>query len=268
MLKEKYENLKNYLASLQSVACAFSSGVDSTLLLKIAHEVLGENVIAVTLASNLFPKRELKESKDFCENNNIKQIILNFNELEIEGFKNNPENRCYLCKKELFSRILKIAEENNLNYVIEGSNLDDISDYRPGLQAIKELNIKSPLRFAEFSKSEVRQLSWELGLKTFNKPSFACLASRFVYGETITDENLKMVENAEQLLLDLNFKQLRVRIHDNLARIEILPEDFQKIIQEDIRNKIYSNLKNLGFDYVTLYLIGYRTGSMNEILKK
>lgn len=266
MLKEKYEILKNYISSLGSVACAFSSGVDSTLLLKVAHDVLGENAIAVTASSSSFPQRELQESKNFCKKNNIKQIIFDSNELEIEGFKNNPKNRCYICKKELFTKILEIAHENNLANVIEGSNLDDMGDYRPGLQAIQELNIKSPLRFAKFSKAEVRQLSWELNLPTFDKPSFACLASRFVYGENITPEKLKMVEQSEQLLLDLGFKQVRVRIHNNIARIEILPEYFSKIIQDNIRKKIYDSMKKFGFDYVTLDLMGYRTGSMNETL--
>ena len=166
----------------------------------------------------------------------------------------------------MFTKILETARENNLSNVIEGSNLDDLGDYRPGLKAIQELKIKSPLRYAGFSKSEVRELSKKLNLKTFDKPSFACLASRFVYGETITLEKLKMLEKSEQLLFDLGFKQLRVRIHNNIARIEILPEDFTKIIQEDIRKKIYNSLKSFGFDYVTLDLMGYRTGSMNEIL--
>ena len=263
MLEEKYEVLKNYIASLDSVACAFSSGVDSTLLLKVAHEVLGEKVIAVTAKSELFPEREFEESKEFCEKNHIKQIIVTHG---INILKDNPKNRCYLCKKELFTKILETARENNLSNVIEGSNLDDLGDYRPGLKAIQELKIKSPLRYAGFSKSEVRELSKKLNLKTFDKPSFACLASRFVYGETITLEKLKMLEKSEQLLFDLGFKQLRVRIHNNIARIEILPEDFTKIIQEDIRKKIYNSLKSFGFDYVTLDLMGYRTGSMNEIL--
>ena len=266
-LNEKFEKLKDYLASLESVAVAFSSGVDSTFLLKTAHDVLGDNAIAVTASSLSFPERELNEAKNFCEKNKIRQIIFESEELDIDGFKNNPKNRCYLCKKELFTKILKIAEENGIKNVIEGSNLDDLGDYRPGLQAIKELEIKSPLRVAELTKKEIRELSKELNLKTWDKPSFACLASRFVYGEEITREKLKMVSSAENLLMGLGFKQFRVRIHGKIARIEILPEDFGKIIEENVRGKIYGELKALGFSYVTLDLKGYRTGSMNEQLE-
>ena len=264
MLKEKYSALKNYISSLGSVAVAFSGGVDSTLLLKVSHDVLGDKAVAVTLASDLFPHREMDESKNFCAENNITQIIIHVDELAIEGFAQNPKNRCYLCKKELFTKISAVAEEHNLSYVVEGSNLDDLGDYRPGLKAIDELGVKSPLRFAQLTKSEIRELSHQLGLKTWEKPSFACLASRFVYGETITAEKLIMVGRAENFLLDLGFKQMRVRIHGDIARIEILPEDFTRII--DLRTKIYDELKQLGFSYVTLDLKGYRTGSMNETL--
>ncbi len=268
VINDKYQVLKNYINSLESVAVAFSGGVDSTLLLKTAHDVLGDKAAAVTASSSSFPERELNESKKFCAENNIRQIIIHSDELNIPGFKDNPKNRCYLCKKELFTQILETARENNLAYVVEGSNLDDLGDYRPGLQAIEELEIKSPLRAAGLSKAEVRELSWELGLPTWNKPSFACLASRFVYGEKITEEKLKMVAQAEDLLISLGFRQVRVRIHENIARIEILPEDFSLIIQEGTRIKIYNTLKDLGFSYVTLDLKGYRTGSMNEVINK
>ena len=265
-IKEKYNILKEYIASLESTACAFSGGVDSTLLLKVSHDVLGDKAIAITASSQSFPERELNESINFCKINNIKQIITQSNELDIPGFKDNPKNRCYLCKHELFSQIIKIAHENNIAHVIEGSNTDDLGDYRPGLQAIQELSIKSPLRKANLSKSEVRQLSWELGLPTWDKPSFACLASRFVYGEKITPEKLKMIERAEELLLSLGFRQVRVRIHDNIARIEIEPKEFSRIIEDNTRTKIYDSLKDYGFSYVTLDMKGYRTGSMNEVL--
>ena len=265
-MAEKLGFLKEYIASLESVAVAFSGGVDSTLLLRVAHDVLGDKAVAVTIKSNLIPQRELDEAKSFCESNHIKQIIINVDELEIEGFKENPKNRCYICKKNLFTRILATAHENNLAHVIEGSNLDDLGDYRPGLKAIDELEIISPLRVAGLRKSEVRELSRELGLKTWNKPSFACLASRFVYGELISLEKLLMVDKAEELLMALGLKQFRVRIHGNIARIEILPEDFARIIQEETRTRIYNALKDFGFSYVTLDLKGYRTGSMNETL--
>ena len=266
-IQKKYKILSNYIRSLESVVVAFSGGVDSTLLLKIAHDVLGDKAIAVTASSCSFPKRELNETKNFCLENNITQIICVSEELSIEGFKNNPKNRCYLCKRELFTKILDIARKHNIANIIEGSNLDDLGDYRPGLQAVEELGVKSPLRFAGLNKSEIRELSWELGLPTWNKPSFACLASRFVYGETISEEKLNMIDRAEQLLLDLGFYQVRVRLHGNIARIEILPQDFNLIIQNELRTKIYEALKNLGFSYITLDLSGYRTGSMNETLK-
>ncbi|MCH5321412.1 MAG: ATP-dependent sacrificial sulfur transferase LarE [Eubacterium sp.] len=264
-LHEKYEKLKEYLKSLESVAVAFSSGVDSTFLLKTAHDVLGDKVIAVTAQSCSFPKRELGEAIAFCEKENIKHIVFESEELDIDGFSQNPVNRCYLCKKEIFEKIIKIAKEYSVENIVEGSNTDDDGDYRPGHQAVKELNIKSPLRFAELSKEEIRTLSKELGLPTWKKQSFACLSSRFVYGETISREKLIMVDKAEQLLLDLDFTQVRVRIHNNIARIEVNPNEFEKLLEN--REQIVSSLKEYGFAYVTMDLTGYRTGSMNETLK-
>ena len=265
-ITEKYNNLKEYLISLESVAVAFSGGVDSTLLLKIAHDVLGDKAVAITIFSSLFPHRDFLEASKFCADNKINQIMCPVDSMKIEGLKNNPRNRCYLCKKDLFTRLLTRAKENNLAYVIDGSNVDDLGDYRPGIQALNELGIKSPLQITGFTKSDIRELSKSLGLQTWDKPSFACLASRFVYGETIDKTKLKMIENSEQLLMDMGFKQFRVRIHGNIARIEILPEDFSKILQDETRTKIHEALKNFGFSYVTLDLKGYRTGSMNEVL--
>ena len=266
-IHDKYTSLKEYIASLGSVAVAFSGGVDSTLLLQVAHDVLGSQAIAVTLSSSLFPQRELHEAQDFCTNRGITHIVCEVDELSINGFRDNPPNRCYLCKRALFTKLLDIAAQYNIAHVVEGSNIDDLGDYRPGLQAIRELDIKSPLREASLTKSEIRQLSRELGLPTWEKPSYACLASRFVYGDTITHEKLLMVERAEELLLSMGFKQMRVRLHGSLARIELLPEDFPSILHEDIRTKIYDTLKSYGFSYVSLDLKGYRTGSMNETIK-
>lgn len=264
-LEYKYQHLQDILRTLGSVAVAFSSGVDSTFLLKVAHDVLGDRVIAVTASSCSFPERELKEAQAFCRENGITHVICKSEELEIEGFQKNPVNRCYLCKHELFEKIWMIAEEHGLAAVAEGSNMDDNGDYRPGLIAVKELGVKSPLREAGLNKAEIRALSKELGLPTWNKQSFACLSSRFVYGETISEEKLRMVDKAEQLLLDLGFRQVRVRIHGTIARIELLPEEFENLL--NVRETVYAQMKSFGFTYITLDLLGYRTGSMNETLK-
>ena len=263
---EKLEKLKEIIKGYGSVAIAFSSGVDSTFLLKVAHDVLGDQAIALTASSSFFPRREFKEARGFCEKEGIQQYICEIEELGIPGFCQNPANRCYLCKKELFERFQAVANENHMSVLAEGSNRDDEGDYRPGLQAVAELGVKSPLREAGLTKQEIRDLSRELGLTTWEKPSFACLASRFVYGEEITREKLAMVEQAEQYLLDLGFYQARVRIHGTMARIEVLPEEIERLLEKRTRLEITTRLKQYGFSYVTLDLQGYRTGSMNEVL--
>ena len=223
-MENKLEHLKEYLKGLGSVAVAFSSGVDSTFLLKVAHDVLGDKAIAITAQSCSFPKRELNEAKAFCEKEGIQHVICQSEELEIEGFSKNPPI------------------------------------------AVKELGVKSPLCEAKLTKAEIREYSKELGLPTWDKQSFACLSSRFVYGETISEEKLGMVEKAEQLLLDYGFHQVRVRIHGSLARIEIMPEEFPKLLEKNVREDIAKKFKEYGFTYVTMDILGYRMGSMNETL--
>ncbi|MCR4901874.1 MAG: ATP-dependent sacrificial sulfur transferase LarE, partial [Butyrivibrio sp.] len=247
-------------------AVAFSSGVDSTFLLKVAHDTLGEKCIAITGKSESFPSKERQEAEAFCQREGIKQIEFSSGEIYEESYAANPKNRCYICKHILFSRMLELARENGIENVAEGSNMDDLGDYRPGLQAIKELNILSPLRKVELTKAEIREYSKEMGLPTWSKPSFACLASRFVYGERITADKLKMVEQAELLLADIGLKQYRVRIHDKMARIEVYPDDIELLVKKEIRDRIVTSFKEYGFSYVTLDLQGYRTGSMNETI--
>lgn len=265
-LHMKYNQLIDYLKGLDSVAVAFSGGVDSTFLLYAAKEALGSNLIAVTARSLSFPERELKEAIQFASDHNIKHSIVDSEELDIDGFSSNPKNRCYLCKSELFTKIQEIATEKNIAAVLEASNSDDNGDYRPGLIAVKELGIHSPLRQVGFTKPEIRELSREFGLPTWNKPSFACLSSRFPYGESITPERLIMIDQAEQYLLDLGIWQVRVRIHNNLARIETDEKGFSILLNSEVRDKLYEEFRKIGFTYVSLDLKGYRTGSMNETL--
>ena len=262
----KLERLRERVRVIGSAVVAFSSGVDSTFLLRVVHEELGERAVAATIRSHTFPKRELDEATAFCRAEGVRHAVIASDELNIPGFAENPPDRCYHCKRDLFSKLLAFAHENGLAAVLEGSNLDDDGDYRPGRRAIRELGIVSPLHEVGLTKAEIRVLSREMGLPTSEKPSFACLASRFPYGERITAAALERVERAEQWLLDagLGLKQLRVRSHGDLARIEVPSDAIPRLAARAA--EIDAIFKELGFAYVALDLRGYRTGSMNEVL--
>lgn len=265
--KNKYENLKKIIKECGKLAIAFSGGVDSTFLTKVAHDVLGENAVAVTISSLFVTDDELSGAKKFCEGEGVKHVIYKADVLSIPGIDVNPPDRCYICKKAIFTNVGKIVADMGINVVAEGTNVDDDSDYRPGMRAIKELGVRSPLKEAGLTKNEIRQLSHMLNLPTWNMPSAACLASRLAYGEKITGEKLNMVYKAEKYIRSLGFGQFRVRLQSGIARIELSPDDIDRFMDKDIRNAVSEKLHNIGFKYVSLDLDGYRTGSMNEVLK-
>ena len=269
-LAEKETRLKEILLGLESAAVAFSGGVDSTFLLQAAREAMGGRALAVTGRSPSFPERELAAARRFTSERGITHLEVDSDELEVAGFAANPVNRCYLCKKELFAKILKVAGERGLSTVLEASNLDDEGDYRPGLLAVRELGVLSPLREAGLTKSDIRALSRAWGLPTWDKPAFACLASRFPYGEAITREGLEKVDAAEVFLLSLGCRQVRVRCHDRgrLARIEVDEESLDLLAAPDRRRLVADKFSALGFTYTALDLNGYRAGSLNAALNR
>lgn len=267
-MHEKLERLKNDIEKMGSLAVAFSGGVDSTFLLKVAYDVLKSRTLAVTVRSETFPEREFRQAVLYAEQIGVDMSVIAFDEFEIEGYSQNPVDRCYHCKKELFGKILDISKKKGIRFVVDGSNFDDLSDTRPGMKALRELSVASPLIEAGLRKSEIRQLSKEMGLPGWERPSFACLASRFPYGQEITKEKLKVVEAAEQFLLDLGLKQVRVRHHGNIARIEVSRDELKTFFNEDLMDRVARKFKEIGFPYTTLDMQGYRTGSLNEVLKK
>jgi uncharacterized protein len=262
--QQKFDNLKDILKSMGKVLVAFSGGVDSTFLLKVAQDVLEENVLAVIASSATYPEREQQEALRIAENLKVRYKVIHTKELDDPHFRDNPPERCYFCKKELFSRLQDLAIQENIPHVCDGSNFEDTLDFRPGSKAAEELDVRSPLKEALLGKSEIRVLSKKLGLPTWDKPAMACLSSRFPYFTPIDNESLRQIDQAEEYLRNKGLSQLRVRHHGQMARIEIDPSDFSLVMAKQTREEIVEALKKIGYLYITLDLAGYRTGSMNE----
>jgi uncharacterized protein len=265
-LQKKADHLESLIKQYTSVLVAFSGGVDSTLLAFICKKVLGDKTVLVTATSSTYPQRELDDARAIGSSFCLKHLFITSEELDIPEFSKNPHDRCYYCKKELFSKLLEVAHEQGCDTVFDGNNIDDIGDYRPGRRAIKELGVVSPLELASLTKQDIRELSRHYNLPTSEKPAMACLSSRIPYGEEITNEKLRRIEKAENFLADSGFTQFRVRSHEDLARLEFISSEIEKAFLQ--RVEIHKALKTAGFSYVCIDLQGYRTGAMNEVLKK
>ncbi|MHB1161263.1 MAG: ATP-dependent sacrificial sulfur transferase LarE [Chloroflexota bacterium] len=266
-LHRKYEKLKDILRPMESAAVAYSGGVDSTFLLKVAVDVLGrDGVLGVVAVSESYPARELEEAKRLAEEMGARILLIETEELSNPDYARNPVDRCFHCKTELFTKVYPVAKEQGLREVLYGVNADDLGDFRPGIQAARRMGARGPLQEAGLTKNEIRLLSRELGLRSWDKPAYACLSSRIPYGQRITREALHQVDEAESFLHDLGFRQVRVRHHDKIARIELPREQMAKLLADGSAELIVAKLKELGYLYVTLDLQGYRTGSLNEAI--
>jgi uncharacterized protein len=263
-VKEKEKKLLAILREIGSAVIAFSGGVDSTYLLAVAREALGEKALAVNALSPTYPAREHEEAKRLAASLGAELLEVESNELKIPGFAENPRHRCYFCKLELFRLCRKAADERGYSFVLDGTNADDLDDYRPGRKAAEELGVRSPLLEAGLTKAEIRELSRARRLPTWDKPALACLSSRFPYGTAITEDRIAQVAAAEEALLSLGFRQFRVRYHGEVARIELQPEELDLMLDPQLRRQVHEQVKAAGFTYVALDLLGYRTGSMNE----
>ncbi len=262
------KRLRKILRDLDSILVAFSGGVDSSFLLHVAHEVLGDQAQAITFVSPFLSGIERERATFFCEEQGIKQIILEADPLEVEQIRSNPPDRCYHCKRQLYSEALAQARKMGIPHLVDGTQLSDASDHRPGHRALEELGIRSPLVEAGLNKEQIRLLSKELGLSSWNLPPMACLASRIPYGTPISPQVLARIEAAEELLFNQGFHLVRVRDHHRMARIELSPEDIERLSDGDLRDRLVNHFKSLGFVAVTLDLEGYRTGRLNELIKE
>jgi len=267
-LSAKLERLRGLLADLPSALIAFSGGVDSSFLLRVAHEALGGRCVALTTLSPTTPADDLDTAKELAAQLGVTHVLADANELDIPGYAENPTNRCYFCKDNLFTVCAAEASRRGLAAVLDGANLDDLSDHRPGLQAAAERGVRHVLIEAELTKADIRAASRALGLPTWDRPASPCLSSRFPYGTHITRERLAQVEAAERFLRAHGFRELRVRFHDQVARLEVPPADMLRLLEPAMRESIVQELKRLGFNYVALDLQGFRSGSLNEALRK